>query len=205
MLVLIRETSTPLTFPVNFCNQDKPDDHLQTLRVLVEQGQPEILPRNFPLSVDYPPSPAKAWLLRREGKYLTDLPILQYAPFLYLFILFSRDVETVEALVLSGYEINESLRYQALSRNFDGWSIMHVAFRNDGDNWLIGPRLEYLLSKGAKIHNVAADGQTPTSRTMEYPLKFARWVQALLEQEDFNLSDFCSAQLASEILLGSLK
>jgi hypothetical protein len=41
------------------------------VRVLVEQGQAEILSDEFPIT-NYPPHPAKTWLLRKEVKSLAD-------------------------------------------------------------------------------------------------------------------------------------
>ena len=40
---------------------------------------------------------------------------------------------------------------------------------------------------------------------LDHPRKFIQWVEVLCKQKDFDLDDFCSAELANENLLGAQK
>jgi hypothetical protein len=124
------------------------------MRVLVDQGQSEILPEEFP--VYSRPSPAKALLLRKEGKYLADttkcLEGRDNWPFLLFFIRRDRNIENNDILVHSGYDMNETIHCTPPVKGlFDGWLSLHFEFYNDYEDWENCPLLEYLLLKGAEF------------------------------------------------------
>jgi hypothetical protein len=122
-------------------------------------------------------------------------------PFLFSFILIDRNIQNIDILVRNGHDINE--RISTIHDDFHGWTTLHFEFYNDYGDQENYPLLEYLLRKGAAIHGITSDGESPTSLAMDHPLKFHRWVQVLCNQKDFNVDDFCSKELANWNLLRS--